>query len=211
MTTPAQDALLARMLEEVAHLPSANTFRLGVARRVRLYRFLSDLADRGAPLPGNDVLRQAAGFMRDGKASGAFSRCLKALERHRLITVLYEGNRVRRRVRIHATGRATDWQAPQEWWGWAKGRAPAPKKPAPPTRLRDRPMIFQPPVLPCGRSDIAIYGHLAEAVRACRRAGDVVYRDPDHPTDILINGRPGDPATRAAWHLRQREGRRAAA
>lgn len=51
-----------------------------------------------------------------------------------------------------------------------------------------------------GLSDVALYGHLADAVRTCRQRGDVVYCDPHEPLRLLINGRPMCPKKRAAWH-----------
>lgn len=53
-----------------------------------------------------------------------------------------------------------------------------------------------------GLSDVALYGHLADAVRLCRQRGDVVFRDPRNPLTILINGKARCPKARAAWHQR---------
>lgn len=214
MMAGTHDEMLASMLRTIAALPMGNGNRIGLERQVALYRYLCALADSGRALPENKVMRRDCGFTSlTGGPGKAITHCLKALERRGLITVHYGENAHHRRVRILASGKFSGWQCSQEWWGWAEGRQPSPRakeKPAS-SAQPDRSITFQPSPLPAGLSDYAIYGHLAEAVRACRRAGDVVYRNPANPPEILINGRPGDPKERIAWHARHRGVGRAAA
>jgi hypothetical protein len=155
------------------------------AQRRIIYALLCDVAARGAPMPSNAEMRAAAGT--DGK----IHERLAGLQRDGLISVEYKVHvkNPRRRCIILATGDRTAWQLV------AKPRMPATQP--------HRPIVNKYPLLASrGMSDFAIYGHLAEAVRACRRAGDVVHRNEKRPTEILINGRPKDPKERAAWHAR---------
>jgi len=167
-------------------------------RRTKIFEYLWQLADDGAPMVSNNQLARVCG----ASGSSPMTDALVALSQAGLIVVEY-GEGGRRRVAICATGRKTDWQKPQEWWGWEKGRKPG-KKPTVAKggkALLDRPVTrwTKPSAIAYGLSDSALYGHLADAVRECRRRGDVVYRDERDKTCILINGRAGDVAARAAW------------
>lgn len=139
-------------------------------------------------MPSNAEMRAAAGT--DGKI---YIR-LAGLQREGLISIEHESHirSPRQRCIILATGDRTTWRLVPK-----AGRPGSPSAGA----RSDRPIANRYPFLASrGMSDFTIYGHLAEAVRACRRAGDVVHRNEQRPIEILINGRPGDVKARAQWH-----------
>jgi hypothetical protein len=178
-------------------IPSHPQHALSHKRRTRLFTHLWQLADEGAPMVANNELKRIVG------ATGKIGDALAALIKAGLIEIGYSPDG-QRRVTIVATGRHTGFQKPQEWWGWQKGRPPKTK---PAASLQDRPVTaFKRPsgTIAYGYSDSFLYGHLADAVRECRRRGDVVYRDPRNPLVVLINGKAGDVLARAAWHRRMR-------
>lgn len=164
--------------------------QIGIAQRQRMYAVLCEYALRGAPMPTNDSLRDLA------DAGSDIPKKVADLVRAGLISTELKSNGrgTIRRCIILATGDRTAWS-----------------KLPPASGLPNRPIGRRYPLLASrGKSDFAIYGHLAEAVRACRRAGDVVHRNERRPVEILINGRPGDVKARAAWHANKSLGRWAA-
>jgi hypothetical protein len=161
--------------------------QIGVAQRQRMYAVLCEFAARGAPMPTNDDIRAQA------DAGSDMSKKLADLARAGLISIELKpnGRGTIRRCVFLATGDRTAWS-----------------KLPPASGLPNRPIGRRYPLLASrGKSDFAIYGHLADAVRTCRRAGDVVHRNERRPVEILINGRPGDVKARAAWHAAQSSSR----
>lgn len=155
--------------------------QIGAVQRQRIYAYLCEVAARAGPMPSNAEFQAAAGF------GWEIHKRLKRLAESGLISVEYRANGrgSQRRCIILATGDRTAWSG-----------VPASKGGA-----GNRPITGKYPLLASrGMSDFTIYGHLAEAVRACRRAGDVVHRSERWPDEILINGRPGDVKARAKWH-----------
>lgn len=161
---------------------------LGAQRRATILARLVEAAETGEPMPPNGVLAALVGLAGGGYKT-ALSKHLSALERAGLIKIARGTNASERRVTICATGKRTGWQVTREY----KPKKPPPKPGVPGAYTFNR-------SLSGGYSDTFLYGALTDAVRACRRRGDVVYRDPRNSAVILINGRPGDPKERAAWH-----------
>ena len=171
----------------------------------RLLELLAGLAARGEPMVDNRQLAEALGC-----ALATVGDHMTAAKRAGRIEVEFSPNGKQRRVRIQATGDVTDWQAVQSWWGHSKHRQGRPPKLKPVAAPRGKPgRLSIGRALAGGYSDGVLYGALADAVRECRRRGDVVHRDPQDRTAILINGHPACVKARAAWHRRQAEGRAA--
>lgn len=174
------------------------TVELSRKRRAAIMDLLVFRADKGLPMPSNAELCAAAGIVTKHPCAAALGRNLQVLEEIGLIKIERANATYERRVMIVATEKWTGWQLPQRRPGSQDRRAP--KRP---DKGNDRPRplaIKTPSPFAAGISDAVIYGHLADHVRECRRRGDVVYRNPRRPLEILINGRPGDPKARAAWH-----------
>lgn len=174
---------------------SAN-WRLGIERREKIYEILVHRAENGLPMLSNEALCRRIGIFVDSKWSSAIGRNLNALIKSGLITVERGVTTSDRRVVICATGKRTGWQLRQRYTA-----TKAKPKPKPGKKWVDRPLAYvSPRPMAAGYSDTFLYGHLADSVRACRRKGDVVYRNPNDKTQILINGVARDPKERAQWH-----------
>lgn len=169
---------------------------LGAARRKKLLDRLADAAKKREPMPSNRELAILTDSLTKSGFKTMLSRHLIALEAAGSIRIVRGAHVADRKVIICATGESTAWQLRREY------KPKAPSSPKPPNRPRvDRPMAYvSPRPFSAGYSDTFLYGHLADSVRACRRHGDVIYRNPRCKTEILINGSPGDPKERAAWH-----------
>lgn len=191
-------------------LPAHPDIALGRQRMMMVYERVCLLAALGEPMESNTDFASRCGA-RLRKITAHLGR----LQAEGLIRIEYSPTGHTRRVTVIETGQTTGWQKP--WRKYPEGREPPPTKrrrekgkkareraKAPPVE-KPKPTVqrickLQPLMASRGLSDVAIYGHLADAVRACRRAGDVVYRNPRRPLEILINGKPKDVKERAAWH-----------
>jgi hypothetical protein len=162
---------------------------LGEQRREIILARLTEAAENGEPMPTNAALAELIGLNGVNGYKTALCKHLSTLERQGHIRFQRGSHAAERRVTIVATGKRTDWQMLREY----KSK-PAPKKAATPGAYTFNRSLAG------GYSDTFLYGALAEAVRLCRRRGDVVYRDPRNKMVILINGQPGDVTARAAWH-----------
>lgn len=191
-------------------LPAHPDIARGRQRLLSVYDRVCFLAALGEPMESNTVIGA-----RCGAGLRKITATLGRMQEEGLIRIEYSPTGHTRRVTVLATGQSTGWQKP--WRKYPEGREPPATKRhrAKGKKARARPKVEKPtkpkPTVPRisklqplmasrGISDVAIYGHLADAVRACRRAGDVVYRNPKRPLEILINGKPKDVKERAAWH-----------
>lgn len=192
---------------------------VGRQRQDSLYAILCDLAAAGSPLPTNHRIREMLGL--PPKGEGTLHRAIDALKARDMIRMEYGASHHYRRVVICATGAATEWACslmPKKTRPTKVARAPRAEKPikvAKPPRPRaekkPKPIVARispatkarPLLSSRGYSDSFLYGHLADAVRYCRRRGDVIYRDPRNKTVILINGEPRDVLERRQWHERR--------
>lgn len=198
--------------------------QLGRDRQDRLYAAMCAIANEGGPLPTNQRLRELVGIA--GRCEGALHRAIQGLVTRGLIVMEYGISPHYRRIRICETGACTEWACslmPKKERPSKVARAPRAEKPIkvvrprrvaaprPPKPIIPRIVKSYPLLASRGMSDFTIYGHLADAVRVCRRAGDVVHRNEHRPVEILINGRPGDVKARAAWHASRCQPERKAA
>jgi hypothetical protein len=198
--------LAAKLDAPMRAQPVRDDAAIGKERQHKLLAFMRGLAERGEPLPSNDVMRAVLGIEQkpDTKPEGALSRAIVALTRDGLIRMHYKANVYFRSVEIVGTDLRTPFPPPPPSRAKPKPpKAPRVRKARPAKSERDRPITMSARPFSLGYSDTFLYGHLADAVRECRRAGDVVYRDPRNKLVILINGHPGDVKARAAWHRRQ--------
>lgn len=170
---------------------------LGLIRRAMLLRALTEAADAGKPMPSTKTLCDLICPNRANPVPN-LSAHLAALQKNGAIEIIYGATQYDRYVKIVATGKVTDWQIRKD------GRASRASSNEQRATARPPGKYSRNRALAGGYSDLAIYGHLAAAVRFCRQHGDAVYRDPRNPLSILINGVPRDPKERQAWHERMR-------
>lgn len=169
--------------------------QLGAQRRKKIMARLIEAAENREPMPSNLALAKIVGLDKAASYKSALSKHLGTLERAGLISIHRGPCSDERRVEITATGKRTGWQNQRER---KTQNDPTPKGP----RLPGAYSLSR--AIASGYSNSFLYGALAPHVLACRKAGDIVHRDPIHKTVFMINGKPGDPKARADWHASRR-------